>query len=276
MNETVEKRSDTGKRPFSQRYIIAAVAAAFVILAALVYINFAQDDKPDPASEKIIREAAAKQLNKDPNGLTDVDFEKITELTISGIESYGNNPNENPILLSDIKLLEKFTCLQELILIGITYPEKDIPKWIKILAKHGILNINERFTIDLSPLRKLSKLKKLDLSYAPIKNIKPVKNLINLKELRLIHTFVSDLEPISQLTNLQELNLGGTHVNNLEPIRGIKNLQVLWLYRTPVSDLEPLKGLKNLKTLGLKDCKNIKGEQVENLEKALPNLKIGK
>lgn len=254
---------------------ILVIFLFLLIIAALVFIFLTQEQKPDPASEKIFREAAAKQLNKDPNELTDEDFAKITKLTIWGLEYYGR-PDENPYKLSNIKPLEKFTNLQELYLSGIVFPQKDIPRWMKILAKFGILDLDERFTIDLSPLAKLRNLERLEISYSPIKNIKPLKGLTNLRKLRLMFTYVCDIKPISHLENLQDLNLGRTHVSNIKPIKGLKKLQELWLYGTPVSDLEPLKGLINLETLGLKDCKNIKEEQVEDLEKALPELEISR
>ena len=41
-----------------------------------------------------------------------------------------------------------------------------------------------------------------------------------------------------------------------------------------VSDLEPIKKLPYLQTLTLYNSKNITNEQVEDLQKALPNLKI--
>ena len=52
------------------------------------------------------------------------------------------------------------------------------------------------------------------------------------------------------------------------------NLEILDLQVTLISDLEPLKKLTNLKTLYIKDCPNIIDEQVEDLQKALPNLQI--
>ena len=43
---------------------------------------------------------------------------------------------------------------------------------------------------------------------------------------------------------------------------------------TQVIDLEPIRNLINLKQLFLRNCKNITDEQVEDLQKALPNLEI--
>ena len=55
-------------------------------------------------------------------------------------------------------MLEKCTNLLILNFNYIRIPEKDISKWMKILTKLGLYNSNERFTIDLSPIKKLKKL----------------------------------------------------------------------------------------------------------------------
>ena len=113
MNKTLKNKSS------NKKYIVAAVSILLLIAAALVFIYFTQEQKSDPASEKIIREAAAKQLNKDPNELTDKDFANITKFAIRTQE------------LDDIKLLEKFTNLQNLTLTNIKFPARQIPTWMK-------------------------------------------------------------------------------------------------------------------------------------------------
>ncbi len=133
-NGTTQNHEDTPKIPSYRRYIIAAFLIPLIIIAALVFIWFTQEEhKPDPASEKIIREAAAEQLNKDPNELTDEDFAKITKITdldFLGLTKLYDQPIPPWVLteLSDIRLLEKFTNLQELDLYSIKYPDKYIPK----------------------------------------------------------------------------------------------------------------------------------------------------
>ncbi len=76
MNDTMEKQNHSKKKPSHKRYIIAA-ACFFLITAGLVLFVFTQKQKPDPASEKVIREAATywlmdgKSPYKIPNDLTD-------------------------------------------------------------------------------------------------------------------------------------------------------------------------------------------------------------
>ena len=67
------------KKLFWRKYIIAAVIIFLCIFAGLIYRTMTWESKPDPASERIIREAVSTILNKDPNELTDEDFARITE-----------------------------------------------------------------------------------------------------------------------------------------------------------------------------------------------------
>ena len=67
-----------------------------LLIPVFVFSLLQWEQKPDPASEKISRQIAARRLNKDPNDLTDEDFAKITALSIRNQE------------LSDIRLLKKF------------------------------------------------------------------------------------------------------------------------------------------------------------------------
>ncbi len=129
--------------------------------------------------------------------------------------------------IKEITLLEKFSNLQKLSLANIRYK---IPKWMKFMAEHGIIDLEDRFDFDLSPIANLSNLEILDLKGCPIKSLKPLSKL--------------------------------------------KNLNMLDISNTPISDIEPLKKLTNLQQVMMLGCKNITDEQVEDLQKALPKLKI--
>ena len=196
----MQKQSHPQKKPFYRRYIIAVSVILFLISAILFYTLMTPTQKPDPISEAVIREIVAMQLNKDPNDLGDEDFAKITELPLNN--RYINS-NKRLKILYDLESLKKFTNLQVLQLVNIKYPESKIPKWMRMLEKFGIINTKERFVIDLTPLEKLTHLKKLNLQGTPIKNIKPLSNLSDLENLYLANTFISDLEPIKELVNLQ-------------------------------------------------------------------------
>ncbi len=232
----MQKGINTQKKLLHRRYLIAAVIASLLIMSILILIVLTQTQKPDPASEKIIREAAASQLGMDPNELNSEDFAKIIELTIGErtqtIVSMFDNASsikyaENKF--TDIRMLKKFTNLQTLCLGSIDVPEKIIPNWMKILAKLGIYDIEKRFAIDLTPLKNLHSLETLQLGGPAIVNIKPLAGL-NLKNLQLISASIPDLEPVKSLSHLEKIDI---------------------IF-----------------------CPKIKYEDIEDLNKALPNLHI--
>ena len=251
---------------------LALMAVLLLLLAALVFVYFAQEQKSDPASEKIIREAVAKQLDKDPNELSDEDF--------AGIEEFGiypkiiEGPGRRPVELSDISLLEKFANLKILSLNYIRYPESAIPKWMKLLTKAGFIDLNKRYALNLSPLKGLKNLRQLHIIETPVSDIEPLKGLTNLQELGFIETHVSDLSPLGGLKNLQRLYFFyETKISDLEPLRGLTNLEEIGILKSACSDIDPLKELTNLRQLFLYEAQ-VSDEELDELQKALPNLKI--
>ncbi|MBN1975308.1 MAG: hypothetical protein JW787_16840, partial [Sedimentisphaerales bacterium] len=182
MEESSEIVIESGKKPagslcLRRKYIIAAILFLLFISAALFFSLSQPEPKPDPASEALIRHVITEQLNKEPNELTDDDFTQITSFQpwtyipyathfgVSGLKTFN-------VQLSDIKYLEKLTNLQELTLESINTPAKEIPELIKILAKIGVMNPDGRYLLDLTPLRNLTNLKKINLNYSPVENIK--------------------------------------------------------------------------------------------------------
>jgi Leucine-rich repeat (LRR) protein len=113
----------------------------------------------------------------------------------------------------------------------------------------------------------------LDLSGTQVSDLTPIKELTRLQKLDISDTKVSDLTPLKGLTSLHKLNLGGTTVSDLTPLKELKGLEDLRLSDTSVSDLTPLKELNKLQVLFL-DGTKVPDEQVSELKKALPELKI--
>ncbi len=230
-----------GQKQFSKKKLLfIAVCFVLLMIVALVVAALNQEPKPDPESERVILEIAAKTLNKDVNDLTNEDFASITNLSIFGKE------------LCDITAIEKFTNLKELKLETILYPRQKIQNWVMFLAKLRIINIMKKYKYDLSPLENLSKLERIQLSMITIKNPKPLASLVNLKVFILI----------------------GTNVTDLKPLRELKNLEKIIITLSCISDLEPIKELKNLQSIEISGCDNITDKQVKELQKALPDCKI--
>lgn len=187
MKNEIEKHKKIQKKSSKRKYTITAFFLLLLLIAsALVFIFFAQEQKqkPDPASEKIIRQEAAKQLGKDPKKVTDADFAGVRKLDLSGKEVY------------DIGLLEKFTNLEELNLSNIPLPKPQIPKWMVIpgkfhinLSRMYIDKYGEKYFIDLCPLEKLPNLKKLYIRHTAFKDIKPLTKIKNLQEIAVTSEF---------------------------------------------------------------------------------------
>lgn len=207
MNESTEQ-VNIHKKSSRRKYIITTGIVLLFIILVLVFSLYQTEPKTDPGSEKIIREAVAIQLNKNPNELTDEDFTSIISLTIG---ENARSSHSYVTELSDIKILEKFTNLQTLSLGRIIYPRKQIPKWMVVLAKLGIYDIDKKFALDLSPLEKLQSLKRLVLRRTVIKNINNLSGLVNLQHLDLIEITVSDQQIADLQESLPNLKIGKTH-----------------------------------------------------------------
>jgi len=144
-------------------------------------------------------------------------------------------------------------------------------------AKVTSLALSRSQLSDLTPLKELNKLQDLTLSGAvAVFDLTPLKGLKSLRSLNLDYTAIFDLTPLKELTGLQELYLCGTKVSDLTPLKELTELKKLYLDDTMLSDLAPLKSLVNLQELWLSlSGTKVPNEQVAELKKALPKLKIG-
>ena len=187
------------------------------IIGGYVYSVVTWESKSQKTNEKVIREAVAAQLNKDPNELTDEDFELIKKLNLAQRNVY------------DIRLLGKFKNIEELNLSFIPLPQPDIPKWMIILAKLHAIDLyknyyksyKEKYFIDLSPLEKLFNLRVLYMNNTAIKNIEPLAKIKNLREINIDigmldehGLFDGGIFPKTVLINGKEFNLQIDHNTN--------------------------------------------------------------
>jgi Leucine-rich repeat (LRR) protein len=62
-------------------------------------------------------------------------------------------------------------------------------------------------------------------------------------------------------------------MNDLSPISGLNHLQILYISKSSIRDISILGKLKNLKNLSLRKTV-VSDEQIDELQKALPDLKI--
>lgn len=255
----------------TKRSILIACLVLLLVIAFLFFNLLKQNPKSDPTSDKLIIDAAAEMLNMDTgyfieNGY----FDEVYHLNLSHMPiivpknsvspkyvfvSKGNiiKPIFGLVEISNIRYIEKFPNLESVDL-KICFPKKNIPVWMMRLSKLGIFDINKKFSIDLKPLAKLHRLRMIDLAGSQIKDIEPLEGLNELEILIISYTQVNDIKPVRKLTKLKTLDISSTEVSNLEFLRNLDHLQ----------------------KLELRNCKKITNEQIEELQKALPNLEIVK
>jgi hypothetical protein len=151
--------------------------------------------------------------------------------------------------------------------------DESISEWRVLKNLSSLTFILSSSVRDVSPLRDLTSLSKLDLQYAALTDVLPLKNLKNLSELNLSSTKVSDISPLKDLKNLSNLQLSYTEVSDISPLKDLKNLSELDLsdpsnvrqeflfpyfglsVRGEVKDISALRELKNLSKLNLSGTK---------------------
>lgn len=108
---------------------------------------------------------------------------------------------------------------------------------------HGLLRIEElnlsgrKDITDLTPLRKLYNLKKLNVSYTGALDFSPLMELFKLEYLNLSGTSVKTLDNLVLLNELQSLLIDSTAVSLLEPLYNL-NIKYIYADNTGVDDKE--------------------------------------
>ena len=226
----------------------------------------------------IVRDAVARQLNKNPDEVELEAYRDITELDLSKsgisdlrplkgftnlrlLDLHGVPVNDISVVahlkelrslnlydtkVSDISAVEELTHLEGLGLNGT--PVSDITVVARLENLQG-LYLDRTNVKDISVVRSLTKLRRLGLDQTEISDISVVRGLTSLRYLGFNFTQVSDIGALSALTNLQELYLGGAPVIDIRPLASLTNLKKLHLFSTQVSDIRPLAGLANLQEL---------------------------
>lgn len=100
---------------------------------------------------------------------------------------------------------------------------------------------------DLSPLKKL-KLTHLDLRDTPVSNLAALKGL-PLEHLDISHTKVTDISPLAGMP-LKHLDLGGTPVKDLTPLNGMPLAYLKLSKDGAYAGLDALRKIKGLTTVG--------------------------
>lgn len=190
-----------------------------------------------------------ENVNCAENDLEDVkDCHQLRELRLSGFLGHDMTPIGQ---LTDLEILELESRGHRA---GRTIDQ--------VLSPLSGLNQLDRLTVigfgrldhsslDLNPLKGLTRLRSLELSANGIENIEPLTQLSQLQKLVLSENRISDLEPLRELRKLQVLYLDENQINNVEPLSNLRKLQFLRLDKNNIQDIEPLGNLPDLRSLNL-------------------------
>ena len=213
--------------------------------------NNIDNSKEVNIKDEILKKAIINQL-KHQNIYKD--GQKITEKKMSQLKGLDCNLNFTQSRSGGIKSLE-----------GLEYA-----------VNMTILDLTGNEVIDLTPLKKCKNLETLELdaqysmkSGQYLTDISPLKDLTKLKKLVLKNNKIEDLSAIGSLTELEELDLYGNRgIKSINGFENLKKLKKLLLNRTgEITDISPLKECKDLEELSIQNNKVSSIEALKDHEK---------
>lgn len=229
------------------------------------------------------------------NGLTDDNLENVSK-AISGIKDYSEIYFQlRDAKVSDLSFLTELTNLKKLQIIpfcqiddysalgNISVLEEltlEYPGISDVSQLDGLKNTNLKdlwishsSISDISFISSLKNLENLHISYTNVEDISSLRSLTNLKYLSFCRN-VKDISPIADLTGLESLSFdyyNSDCVNTLSKLTNLKRLEVYIIENNDISSLGNLSGLESLRiSYGF----DIEQDEIDALEKALPNCDI--
>lgn len=187
---------------------------------------------PDKSLENMVR----KTLNKPEGVILKSDLEKITELEDS--DPYNK--------LNNLDGIEHLVNLEELY---ITLGNIEDVTPLKKLTKLRVLFIDQNEIKNIEPLADLINLEVLNISCNELQDISPVANLTKLKDLRINYNKITNIEPINNLTKLESFSVRSNKITDISPISRLYKLNYLDIEYNNITNISPIKNLKNLKIL---------------------------
>ena len=137
------------------------------------------------------------------------------------------------------------------------------------------LFLAENQITDLSPLAGHTQLLSLTLDgNEQLEDLAPLTKMENLRLLYLDRNHVADLSPLAGLTKLKYLYLRDNQVDNLKPLGKLKHLVMLDIGGNKITSLNPLMNLSKLKHLSVDDSPYLPQEEIDKLQRALPECEI--
>jgi Leucine-rich repeat (LRR) protein len=257
----------------------------------------------------IIEKAIREELNMPTGELTKEDYKKVTELIFhptdnqafltevpKGLEKLDQLKDlalwKNK--LTDVKGLEKLTQLTEL---SLNENKLTDVKGLEKLTQLTYLDLEYNQLTNVKGLEKLTKLEELylrynpDLTFAQIDELQKAlpkckissnPRLNSESSAKVIGAAIRKAakKPTGELTTadlekVTELGLGSIGLTGVRGLEKLTNLEGLYLYNNQLTSVKGLEKLTQLKTLELQGNPDLAKAQIDELQKALPNCKIG-
>ncbi|CAL6001136.1 leucine-rich_repeat-containing protein [Hexamita inflata] len=127
--------------------------------------------------------------------------------------------------------------------------------FLKNLQKLFKLNLCDCNLTEIEILGELSELRELELSDNKIENISPIQTLVKLWKLTLNRNNISNIQPLRTLVCMKTLELANNPLTDISALCTMKNLRILEIYKTNVKSIEPLQELTELTELVLHNNK---------------------
>lgn len=108
---------------------------------------------------------------------------------------------------------------------------------------------------DLGGIEHFINLRRLDISWNRIKDIKKLSGLTRLEYLKAFGNQITSVAPLKDLVNLNNLNIGGNKLTKIDALAGLFSLNELHLNDNKLTNISALAELKNLTVLNLSNNK---------------------
>jgi len=141
------------------------------------------------------------------------------------------------------------------------YKTTTIDDFERALGLHEILKESRTNRLsnnikDLSPLRNLENLVRLDFSNNIVSDLSPVSSLENLEVITFRDNNISDITPLKHLDNLWVVGMDNNKISDISVLENMPNLRWVYLENNKVDDVSPLVNNKNLDSNSYIDIRN--------------------
>ena len=97
--------------------------------------------------------------------------------------------------------------------------------------------------VDLSGIEHFINLKRLDISWNKIKDIKKLSGLMKLEYLKAFGNQITSVASLKELVNLTNLNVGGNKLTKIDALKNLANLKSLYLDGNKIKDFSPIESI---------------------------------